>query len=356
MKKILIVGSGITSALTGYLLRQKLLMDLVHITIWDKARGAGGRMTTSRSNAVPNCKVDLGLQYITTTPDLLKEHEDIYQPLFNEKLLEPLRANIIGYKSKRENVTHYVTPDGSSSIVKFFLNKSNINEICYNTFLEKLQKPEGLDQIEAVSKEGKKGLFDIVVLTLPAPQVNELLERNGTIPFISPSKEYKSLSNVHYTERYAFGMFFDTHFERPFDVKYFDNDDIVRYISFDNVKRNRPEEPYGVCVHTTNTFYGAYMDVENSAENAKNIIESILLKKMREMFPAWPLPVETKLQKWKYSQVAKPHVDEVGYMKFNSKPLTLCIGDSFVSQSNFDKCIYSAKQGVDVLLEEIKSG
>uniref|UniRef100_A0A8D8TJF1 Renalase n=1 Tax=Cacopsylla melanoneura TaxID=428564 RepID=A0A8D8TJF1_9HEMI len=355
MKKVLIVGSGITSALTGYLLRQKLLTDLVHITIWDKARGAGGRMTTSRSNAVPNCKVDLGLQYITTTPDLLKEHEDIYGPLLNKKLLEPLRANIIGYKSKRENVIHYVTPEGSSSIVKFFLNNSNINEICYNTFLEKLQKPEGSQQIEAVSKEGKKDLFDIVVLTLPAPQVKELINRNETLSFLSPTEEYKALSGVHFSERYAFGMFFDIPFERPFDVKYFDNDDIIRYISFDNVKRNRPEEPLSVCVHTTNTFYGAYMELEENAENAKNIIESILLKKMREMFPSWPLPAETKLQKWKYSQVAHPHGDKLGYMKYNVKPLTLCMGDSFVSVSNFDNCIYSVKQGVDVLLEEIRS-
>lgn len=350
MKKVLIVGSGITSALTSYLLRQKLLTDLIHITIWDKARGPGGRMTTSRSNVVPNCKVDLGLQYITTTPDFLSNHTDIYQPLLDEKLLEPFTANIIGYKSRKKNVTHYVTPQGSSSIVKYFLNKSNIDEICYNTFLETMSKTESTNQIEVTSKEGKKGIFDIVVLSMPAPQVTDLFNRSEMM-HIALTGAAQVLLDVEYSSRYAFGMFFDKQFERPFDIKYFDDNEIIRYISFDNVKRNRPDEPISVCVHTTTQYYNSFLD----SETPRNVIERELLDLIRKMFPSWPLPAETKLQTWKYSQVVDPHRDKLGYMQFSAKPLVICIGDSYVPQSNFDGCIHSAKQSVEVLLKGIQS-
>lgn len=350
MKKVLIVGGGITSALTSYLLRQKLLTDMIHITVWDKARGPGGRMSTSRSSLVPDCKVDLGLQYITTTPDLLNEHKDIYQPLLNEKLLEPLTANILGYKSRRTNVVHYVTPEGSSSIVKYFLNQSKIDEIHYNTFLQTIVKTDN-SKIEATTKEGQKEIFDIVVLTFPAAQMSELINRSsGNISVLQKSNEHYAVDRVRYSSRYAFGMFFNEKFERPFDVKYFDNDDIVRYVSFDNIKRNRPDEPTSVCVHTTAEYYSNSELIE-----ARSVIEMELLKKMIDLFPEWPLPAETKLQTWKFSQVSEPHEDKLGYMKYNPKPLTLCIGDSYVPQSNFDNCIYSAKQSVGVLLGEIQS-
>ena len=41
----------------------------VNLTIWDKARGAGGRMSTSRSSNNSECIADLGAQYISVTPE-----------------------------------------------------------------------------------------------------------------------------------------------------------------------------------------------------------------------------------------------------------------------------------------------
>lgn len=67
-RKVLLVGSGITAAVTGALLRKKL-KDHISLTIWDKARGAGGRMSTSRSPGDAECTADLGAQYITVSPE-----------------------------------------------------------------------------------------------------------------------------------------------------------------------------------------------------------------------------------------------------------------------------------------------
>lgn len=308
-------------------------------------------MSTSRSSQVPGCTVDLGLQYITTTPELQEQHKDIYTPLIKENLIEPLRATILGYKSSRTNVTHYVTPQGSSSVVKYFFNQAT-DEIHFNTFLETIQKVDS--KIEAVSREGKKEIFDIVVLSMPAAQAKDLFERSmgDTLQMSREiSNEIIMAARVQYSGRYALAMYFDKPFERPFDVKYIDNDSVVRYVSFDNVKRNRPDEPTGVCVHTTTDYFSLFDEEDASTAG----IEMGILKKMRDLFPSWPLPTETKLQKWRFSQVSTPHEDKLGYMKYNVKPLALCVGDSYVPQSNFDNCIYSAKQSVDLLVDEIRS-
>ena len=67
-RKVLLVGSGITAAVTGALLK-KQAQEQISLTIWDKARGAGGRMSTSRSPGDSECIADLGAQYITVLPE-----------------------------------------------------------------------------------------------------------------------------------------------------------------------------------------------------------------------------------------------------------------------------------------------
>ena len=90
MPKILLVGSGVTSAISSHLIKR--MLPSLDITIWDKANGtgklkiitfrnlwfvffivSGGRMSTSRCNDT-STTVDLGVQYITVTQEYKKSH------------------------------------------------------------------------------------------------------------------------------------------------------------------------------------------------------------------------------------------------------------------------------------------
>lgn len=71
--RVLIVGAGLTGSLTASLLRRKF--QNIDLTVWEKSRGAGGRMTTSRCPDDPKCTVDTGAQYISATPSYFKSHE-----------------------------------------------------------------------------------------------------------------------------------------------------------------------------------------------------------------------------------------------------------------------------------------
>ncbi|TMS01434.1 Renalase [Larimichthys crocea] len=73
MSRVLIVGAGLTGSLCACLLRREL-QDKVSIAVWDKARGAGGRMSTSRPPDSSSHSADLGAQYITATSAYAQSH------------------------------------------------------------------------------------------------------------------------------------------------------------------------------------------------------------------------------------------------------------------------------------------
>ena len=69
------IGGGITSAATSAFISERLGSKNVHLQVWDKARGAGGRMSTSRSPGNSQCIADLGAQYISVTPEYKAVHK-----------------------------------------------------------------------------------------------------------------------------------------------------------------------------------------------------------------------------------------------------------------------------------------
>ena len=125
--RVLLVGGGITSALTASILHESL--PNLCLTVWDKARGAGGRMSTSRSSANPQSTVDLGAQYISASPQYYTQHQDIYKAMINDGIFVPANVSLIeGMREERlaegEKTRHFVVPDGMSSLVKHVFKQS----------------------------------------------------------------------------------------------------------------------------------------------------------------------------------------------------------------------------------------
>ena len=74
--------------MSSSLLSKKLGSKNVKLSVWDKARGAGGRMSTSRSPGNSQCITDLGAQFISAKPEYKESHEDIYDDLILNGLLQ----------------------------------------------------------------------------------------------------------------------------------------------------------------------------------------------------------------------------------------------------------------------------
>jgi renalase len=198
------------------------------------------------------------------------------------------------------------------------------------------------------SKSGVKDVFDIVILTMPAPQVLDLAGSIQDILSKNQAMKHK-LTSVEFSSRYALCLFFDSNdtFNAGWDSKYMD-DNIFRYVSFDNRKRNMPGSPPAVVFHTS-IQYGA-----NNVERNLNDVQSELVDHVKEMFPDWPEPEFIKCHLWQHSQVITPYVGQPGCLTIAEHPLLVAGGDSFMS-SHIDGCISSAFTLTNTVTQAINS-
>ncbi|XP_077115020.1 renalase [Ranitomeya variabilis] len=345
MSRILIVGAGLTGSLCAYLLRRELANKL-QLVIWDKARGAGGRMSTSRSPSNPNCIVDLGAQYITVTPDYAQKHKNFYDELVAKGICKPLSATVEGMVMK-EGSYNLVTPQGVSSIVKHYLSQSGA-DVYYERHVTQINLREG--KWEVFRKSGSPENFDIVVLTMPVPQI---LQLQGDISKLIKESQRRQLETVSYSSRYALGLFYEagTQIDVPWAAKYINDNPCIRFISIDNKKRNVEFSEIGpsLVIHTSVPFGKDHLEQE------KEVVQPLILKQLDAILPNLPQPKYVKCQKWRYSQVMEAFPDCPGQITLHREPFLLCGGDGF-THSNFDGCTESALRIVESLVSRSQRG
>ncbi|XP_058527313.1 renalase isoform X3 [Ochotona princeps] len=273
MARVLIVGAGLTGSLCAALLSRETGRPL-HLAVWDKAGECGGRMSTAHSPHNPQCTADLGAQYITCTPHYAKKHQSFYDELLGRGILKPLTAPIEGMVVK-EGDFNFVAPEGISSVVKHYLKESGA-EVHFSHCVTQISRRD--DKWEVSRETGSPEWFDVVVLTMPVPQI---LQLRG------------------------------------------------------DVMNQSSEIGPSIVVHTTVPFGLAYL--EHSMEE----VQELIMQQLEHILPGLPKPIATQCQKWTYSQVTNAAANSTGQMILHLKPLLVCGGDGF-THSNFDGCITSA--------------
>ncbi|ELT99581.1 hypothetical protein CAPTEDRAFT_156960 [Capitella teleta] len=339
LERVLIVGSGITAAVTASLLRN-ILPSTCSLSIWDKARGPGGRMATNRCPNNDRCTVDLGVQYISPISSELHDHKSIYNDLLQNGFLSPMRGSIEGENPYDDDATHYVTPKGSGSIVKHFLEAAGA-AIRYNHHVDSITLCDNKTW-DVCTLGGQKEQFDCVLLTMPAPQI---LQLKGSIPSLLESQQVaQRLEAVSYSARFALGLFFSpvVTINVPWSVKYVERDPVIRYIAIDNKKRDSDQD-VSMVVHTTVPF-----GLENIERDKDTICQEVVLPRLRELMPDLPTPVSVKNHKWRFSQVHHAYEGKPGAVVLNEAPLLVIGGDSF-TYSKLDGCVYSAEKMVKII-------
>lgn len=332
-ERIVIAGAGMTGALSAALLRFDLTNTSSEVVIIDKSRGTGGRMSTSRSNEVETSTVDLGAQYISVAKDYQIKHKTFHDELISNGLLTPLIGSIEGDRSAGDTV-HYVTPKGVSSLVKYFIKKSD-SILKTDTVIQSVDVDK--DQIKVEDSKGHR-LCDALILTMPVPQI---LALKGNIQQLINSKSdvKKNLEDVSYSSRFALGLFYKpgTQLNYSWSGKYITDNPCIRFVAIDNKKRGLDSSDIGpsIVVHTSVPF--SLKNLETDKEDMRDIIMSHL----KQVLPDLPEPVEVKSHKWRYSQVHKGYEGSPGCVVLNEKPLIILAGDGF-THSNLDGCISSA--------------
>jgi len=331
MTKILVVGGGLTAAVTSSLLKASPNSKNRVVKVWDKAKNVGGRMSTLKCRFNPALTADLGAQYITITPS---SNRSYYDELIEQGVLVPLKHKILGQRPNKGGTEDFVTPRGSASLVSHYFSKSN-TQVEFEHTVSSLRCDDDESKWQVETNESSSDQFDAVILTMPVPQILALIGDQ-----LTPEVE-NNLRDVTYSSRYAMALFYD----QPPDfvdlgpnacAKYFEGHEVFRYMSIDSVKRDSGGDITSVIFHTTVPFGIEHVERTNAE------MGPILLSEISRMYPDWPQPKSSKCHKWRYSQASQTYKGEPGCVVIKENPLLIAGGDAF-SGSVFDGCISSAE-------------
>lgn len=329
MWRVLIVGAGLTGSLCACLLR-RALQNRVHIQVWDKARGTGGRMSTRRvADAVA---ADIGAQYITATEFYRTRHHSMYEELVAAQVLVPMSCSVEGLQQKQDSL-NFVSPNGTGHIVKHFLQQSGA-EVQLQRHVTRVSRRGALWEVEF--SEGQSEDFDAVVLTMPVPQI---LQLQGDLPRCLSEQQGALLQQVQYSSRFALVLSFskDSDLGLDFGLKYVSDSQVVRYLSVEHHKRSSDLSDLGpsLVVHTSVSFGSKHL------ESPVDQVQPIIIEELHRLLPQLPQPISIKTHKWRFSQVLTSVPGCPGHMTVLDKPLLVLGGDAF-THSNFDGCVESA--------------
>lgn len=338
MSRVLIVGAGLTGSLCACLLKREM-QNKVQIVVWDKARGAGGRMTTTRPPDSSCSSADLGAQYVTATAPYFKAHQSFYSELLSSGVLLPLDSLVEGLRHKDGN-KDFMTPLGMCSLVKHFLSESGA-DLFFEHHVTGLFRRGSSWEVQR--KAGDSETFDAVVLTMPVPQI---LQLQGDVGNMLSAAQKQQLDGVMYSSRFALALFFPPGvvFSFPWAARYVSNNPCICYIAADSRKRNAdcPDRGPSLIVHTSVPFGLEHL------EEDKEEVQPLIFQELKKLLPDLPEPTSVKCQKWRYSQVLTSVLDSPGQITVHDQPLLVCGGDAF-THSNFDGCVESALSVLSVL-------
>lgn len=353
---VLVVGCGLSGAATArFLANNSIAAGLAGLTIsiWDKARGMGGRMSTHRA---PELKgepcVDMGAQYVTKgiNPNC-PPVESVYTDLLSAGVLRPFEGTIEGEppppRGTTPSTTSLIAPAGTSSIVRYLAAKSNAS-VVFSRRVTTITADRGSWMVGVEGGDAPER-FDAVVLTLPAPQV--LRDLGGDVPALIEEVR-PQLENVQYSSRYAVAAYYPEECDAavqslPWAVKYVNDDPCLRYVSVETRKRGLSGVCPGLLLHSS-VPYGI-ANVDGSAEKAQADMLSALPKYIPGLQGVEP--ILTKVTRWRYSQVRHPLEGAPRALQLGGgrwPPLVLT-GDALTG-SNFDGCIAGGAKAAELVV------
>jgi renalase len=240
--RIAVVGAGLSGVTVA-----KRLSASCEVTVFEKARGVGGRMSTRRADLF---SFDHGAQFFTARAI---EFQEALKPLLLDGVVKPWCGQFIEFDGAQvvrryawnEHQPHYVGVPSMSAVVKYFARGLDIRTN---------SRIIGLHRSSTWSLEDQNGIvygpFDRVIITAPIAQTMALLP--NTISFFSsgPLPVMQAC--------YSLMLGFNEPLNLNFDAALVKNKDIS-WISVNSSKPGRPPAPT-ILVHATNRWADKHLE------------------------------------------------------------------------------------------------
>jgi renalase len=288
MKKIAIIGAG----LAGLTLANKL-QPYAEITLFEKARGVGGRLATRRA---PPYEFDFGAQYFTV-------HDASFQQLVDEliaaNVVERWDANFAEITNTspprltRWNTSpaHYVGVPSMNAIAKYLAASHNIK---LTTCVSRIEKVNRIWKLIS-DQEVDLGYFDWVICTAPAKQTQALMPLSF--------KYHNILQDINMQACFALMLGFRSAPPLLWEAAIIKNS-IISWISVNSSKPQRQAHSAWVAL-SSNAWADEHIEVDTAAIAASMLDEILQLTKVeRQQIDC------IDLHRWRYANTPKIELNE----------------------------------------------
>lgn len=235
MKKIAIIGAGITG-----LTLAKQLEGFAQITIFDKSRGIGGRMSTRRAEPF---HFDHGTPFFKIHHPLFKE---FLQPFEAKGIVTPWQANIKNYdftkqdlktSNTKKNEQYYVASPTMNALCKSLASNLDIR---LQTEITEIQNENNVWTL--LSSDGQvHEHFDWVIATTPVEQAAAIMPKAFC--------HHAIISNIKMDPCFSLMLGFEPGINIDFDLAFIENSDI-KLITVNNTKPGR-NNAYSIVAYST---------------------------------------------------------------------------------------------------------
>lgn len=315
--EITIIGAGLAGITAARRLRKQGRTNFV---ITDKGKSVGGRLATRQ---IAGGFADHGAQFFTVRTEELEEE---VQEWLNKGWIK---------KWFGEKYARYTAVQGMNGLAEHLASDLPIS---LHTKVVKLLENEGGYRV--YGEDGSEWQSDKVLLTMPAPQVMELL-KNSHVDV--EKEEIKQLKNIIFAPTYVGIYHFDGATVLP------DNGHIDNGLP-EGVERIVDHRKKGI---SSETIVSVYMEAEWSRKHYGEDYVMSLIKEKTESYLDWNKMQSEQLKRWKYAQAKK--VMRQSYVDVSGDGCLVVAGDAFLrlndeaGRTRFESAYLSGKDAAAYL-------
>lgn len=282
MINIAILGAGLCGLTVAHKLK-----PYANVTVFEKARGVGGRMSTKRAEPF---YFDQGAQFFTVKTD---EFQSFINPMLAQNIVQRWDARFVEFAGKNmissrvwdKCYPHYVGVPGMNAIAKFLAQDLNIQ---LNTKIIALQYNNGWNLIN--DQNLRIGSFDWVISTIPAPQIMEFIPKSF--------KHYSYLASKHMMGCFSLMLGFHKALPLDFDAALV-NDADISWISVNSSKPGRTGD-FSLVIHSTNKWAEEHLD-----DNSEKVMHYLSQETSRIIGKNLEIADHKAIHRWRYANIEK---------------------------------------------------
>ncbi len=241
MTKIAIIGAGLSGLSAAHLLK-----DYADITLFEKARGVSGRISTRRAEPIS----------LITVRNILRLEQSRFRISFNPYSTKAsskggmhyvkFKGNqIIERRNWRDEEPRYVGVPGMNHVAKFLAKRQNIH---INTRIASLNHQ---DTWQLTDEQGQQYPgFDWVICTAPSPQAVDLLPDSF--------KYHADIQAIKMHACFSLMLGFEQNITLDFEAAHVTDSDLS-WIAVNSHKPQRPDL-FTLMVHSSEDYAEAHID------------------------------------------------------------------------------------------------